>query len=105
MEELEPLDEAVTLPGDWPKLLSNGQIFTALLLSTTYSEKYRGRNMVPWGSAAAVSSESSRGHAELQIPSGERRETGTVRGMFTVNEHVLMVNYWWSMALWSMAFL
>lgn len=38
MEEFESLDEPVTLPGEWPNLLERGQIFTALLLSTSYSE-------------------------------------------------------------------
>lgn len=38
MESVESLDEPVTLPGEWPNLLERGQIFTALLLSTSYSE-------------------------------------------------------------------
>ncbi|CAL1170908.1 unnamed protein product [Cladocopium goreaui] len=75
MDELR-LDEHVTLPGDWPNLLRGGQIFTALLLSTSYSEKYRGRKMVPWGSAAAAENARSFDHnAELQIPSSDRHQT------------------------------
>jgi len=36
-----------SLPGCFPDLLQNGQLFAALILSTTFSEKYRGNNMWP----------------------------------------------------------
>jgi len=33
------------LPGPWFELLAKGQVWSALILSTTFSEKYKGRNM------------------------------------------------------------
>lgn len=61
------IDEPAILPGDWYELLQGGQVFTALLLSTSYSEKYRGRHMQPLGSAFAERKEGS--IAQLRIPS------------------------------------
>jgi len=48
--EEEPLR---SLPGQWGALLREGRILTALLLSTSFSEKYKGRHMHP-GSVAEV---------------------------------------------------
>lgn len=39
------LDEPARLPGVWRSLFREGQVLTALLLSSTFSEKYRGRHM------------------------------------------------------------
>lgn len=41
------LGEPGQLKEPWRELLPNGEIFTALVLSTLYSEKYKGRNMQP----------------------------------------------------------
>lgn len=35
------------LPGSFSEMLRSGQIFVALILATTFSEKYQGRNMWP----------------------------------------------------------
>lgn len=43
MEEAEQDHE---IPGPWHHLLKGGQVFAALVLSTTFSEKYKGRDMV-----------------------------------------------------------
>ncbi|CAE7928741.1 DYRK4 [Symbiodinium sp. KB8] len=70
------MDEPTTLPGEWPALLHGGQIFTALLLSTSFSEKYRGRFMKGLNSAANIGlvyTELSR--AELRIPHRSGDET------------------------------
>lgn len=57
--------------------------------------------MVPWGSAAAVSSDKETGHAELQIPSGERRKAVTLEGSFHGVPldflRLTMVNIWLTM--------
>lgn len=42
MDDEEPLQ---TLPGPWASMLRGGQVLTALILSTSYSEKYKGRYM------------------------------------------------------------
>lgn len=44
---LEEVKELGLLPGDWPKMLCDGEVLTALLLSTSFSEKYKGRKMQP----------------------------------------------------------
>lgn len=54
MGEEVPLQE---LHGSWTALLRGGQVMTALILSTSYSEKYKGRHLKP----GAV--------AELRLPS------------------------------------
>mmetsp|Transcript_20507 Transcript_20507/g.43607 ORF Transcript_20507/g.43607 Transcript_20507/m.43607 type:complete len:376 (-) Transcript_20507:57-1184(-) len=41
------------LPGAFPELLREGQMYTALVLSTVFSEKYKGQRMQP-GEAAEV---------------------------------------------------
>lgn len=63
MEEAEQLPE---LPGPWQAMLQRGQVLTALLLSTSFSEKYKGRNMQPGE------------YAELRLPAKDQ-ETRTVR--------------------------
>lgn len=42
---------AADLPGSWSQLLRGGQVWTALILSTSYSEKYKGRFMRTGASA------------------------------------------------------
>lgn len=39
------------LPGDWPKMLCDGEVLMALILSTSFSEKYKGRHMQPGATA------------------------------------------------------
>lgn len=46
----------------WRELLHNGEVWTALVLSTLFSEKYKGRHMAPGASA------------EIQMPGGDRSE-------------------------------
>lgn len=55
------------VPEPWPSLLAGGQILAALLLSTSFSEKYRGRHMRP-GDVA-----------ELCLPAGFTRAHEDVR--------------------------
>lgn len=45
--ELGEEDVPVDLPGPWGALLKDGQVLTALLLSTSFSEKYKGRHLFP----------------------------------------------------------
>lgn len=42
------------LPGEWPKMLCDGEVLTALLLSTSYSEKYKGRKLQPDATAEII---------------------------------------------------
>jgi len=62
-EEDVPLSR---LPGPWQELMLNGQLLTALILSTSYSEKYKGRHLYPGDPSPKV-------EVRLPTPSGTQR--------------------------------
>ncbi|CAE8724262.1 unnamed protein product [Polarella glacialis] len=50
---VQPADLKANLPAYWVKRLADGQMWTALILASSYSEKYKGKDMEP-GACASV---------------------------------------------------